>query len=191
MRAQGVDIRPLRQMTGGTCFNEVFFDDVWVPDDDRLGDVGEGWRVAMTTLTNERGAIGGSGFGGRAILSLDRLRAMVQHFGCSDDPVVRQRVAALVCGLRTATWTRQRFADNRSTGAELPILKLSLCRDFSRLAELVADILGTRLVADTGEWGSYAWSAFVLGVPGYRLGGGTDEILKSLIGERVLGLPKM
>ena len=94
MKAPGVEIRPLRQMTGGASFNEVFFTDVRVPDRDRLGDVNNGWNVALTTLMNERAAIGAGGGGGGGGL-LHRATEMARAFGLSRDPVVRQRLAAL------------------------------------------------------------------------------------------------
>ena len=190
MHAPGVEVRPLRQMTGGASFNEVFFDDVWVADDHRLGDVDEGWRVAMTTLSNERNAIGGSAFGGKGLLNVDRLIALLHHSGRANDPVARQQIAELVSGLRTSTWTRRRYATTKVSGAEASMLKLALCRDLNRIAAIVSSNLGASVTADTGEWGTYAWSSFLLGLPGYRIGGGTDEVLRSVIGERVLGLPK-
>ena len=94
MRAPGVEVRPLRQMTGGASFNEVFFNEVKVPDDDRLGDLNNGWNVALTTLMNERSAIGAGGGGGNNLLT--RLIAMTKAFGLSDDPLVRQELADLV-----------------------------------------------------------------------------------------------
>ena len=189
MHADGVDVRPLRQMTGGAAFNEVFLTDVWVSDDDRLGEVDEGWTVAITTLMNERSSLGGTAFGGKGIFALDRLVALVQHCSRDDDPVVRQDLAHLVCGLKTATWTRRRFSQ-RPPGPESSLMKLALCRDQKALAALVSGVIGTALVADSGEWGTFAWAQFVLGQPGYRLGGGTDEVLRSIIAERVLGLPR-
>src|SRR5204862_6512194 len=90
--APGVDVRPLRQMTGGASFNEVFFADVRVPDDHRLGDVNEGWTVALTTLMNERAAIGGGG-GGAGIVGTQRLIELTRKMGRSDDPIVRQALA--------------------------------------------------------------------------------------------------
>jgi alkylation response protein AidB-like acyl-CoA dehydrogenase len=189
MHARGVDVRPLRQMTGGSSFNEVFLDDVWVPDVDRLGDVDQGWRVAVTTLTNERSAIGGSGFGGKGILSVERLCSLLHHTNRAADPVARQAFARLVCGLRTAGWTRQRFGE-QSMQSEAPILKLAFSRDLQLLSDVVSLCLGQSLSADTGEWGTFAWSSFILGLPGYRIGGGTDEVLKSVLAERVLSLPK-
>jgi alkylation response protein AidB-like acyl-CoA dehydrogenase len=75
-------------------------------------------------------------------------------------------------------------------GPELSTLKLSLTNNLQRLSAALSSVLGPRLVADTGEWGTYAWSEFVLGIPGMRVAGGTDEIMRNIVGERVLGLPK-
>ena len=190
MRAPGVEVRPLRQMTGGAAFNEVFLNDVWVPDDHRLGDADGGWEVALRTLSNERSALGGGGLGGRGLLAIDRIVALLEVSGHTEDPVARQEVAALVSGLRTAMWLRRRLAAGGAPAAQTSLLKLALCRDLTRLAGLVSRVLGSKLIADTSEWGTYAWSGFVLGLPGYRIGGGTDEVLKSVIGERLLGLPR-
>jgi alkylation response protein AidB-like acyl-CoA dehydrogenase len=194
MKAPGVEVRPLRQMTGGAAFNEVFFDGAWVPDDDRLGDVGGGWRVAITTLSNERAAIGGEGFGGAGLLNFDRYRQMVRVLGRAEDPVVRQQLVDLLIHQRVANYNRQRASANRRAGnppgPEASIGKLALARQFQRIGEFVGLVLGPKLVADTGEWGTYAWAGLLLSVPGYRIGGGTDEIMRNIVAERVLGLPK-
>ena len=194
MHAPGVTVRPLRQMTGGAAFNEVFLDDVWVHDDDRLGEVGEGWRVALTTLSNERSAIGGEGFGGAGVLDMDRYRQMLVHFGRQDDPVLRNLLADLYIQTRTAKYLRQRQAagarGGQGPGPEATLGKLSLSANMARVMKFVSAALGPTLIADSGEWGTFAWSEFVCGMPGFRLGGGTDEVLKTLIAERVLGLPK-
>ncbi|MPY92199.1 MAG: acyl-CoA dehydrogenase [Acidimicrobiia bacterium] len=194
MRAPGVEVRPLRQMTGGAAFNEVFFDDAWVPDDDRLGEVGGGWRVAITTLSNERAAIGGDGFGGAGLLNFDRYRQMAEVFGKGDDPVVRQRLADLLVHQRVANYTRRRAADARraghAPGPEASIGKLALAQQFQRIGDFVGLVLGPKLVADTGEWGTYAWAGLLQSTPGYRIGGGTDEVMRNIVAERVLGLPK-
>jgi alkylation response protein AidB-like acyl-CoA dehydrogenase len=116
MRAPGVEVRPLRQMTGGTEFNEVFFTDVRVPDDHRLGDVNNGWNVALTTLMNERASIGGgSGSAGDG----PRLtRPRMRHYGLTEDPLVRQALAEAghrLPGAATTTsgpWTRSRPASS-------------------------------------------------------------------------------
>jgi acyl-CoA dehydrogenase len=194
MRAPGVEVRPLRQMTGGASFNEVFLTEARVPDTNRLGDVNAGWGVAVTTLMNERASIG-SGMGlGPGPGTFDRLIALVRHFGLEDDPVVRDRLADLYASYRVNGLTAQRGAANLRTGGlpgpELSTAKLAGVRYLAEVSDFVSHVLGPRLVADTGEWGTYAWGQLVCGVPGGRLGGGSDEILRNIIGERVLGLPK-
>jgi alkylation response protein AidB-like acyl-CoA dehydrogenase len=193
MKAPGVEIRPLRQMTGGASFNEVFFTDVRVPDDHRLGDVNEGWTVALTTLMNERAAIGGGG-GGAGIVGTQRLIELARKMGRSDDPLVRQSLADIYANGAVARYTSLRAMEKikagQLPGPEMSIAKLSLTNNLRRISDLLSTVLGPRLVADTGEWGTYAWAEFVLGQPGMSIAGGTDEILKNIVGERVLGLPK-
>lgn len=195
MHAPGVEVRPLRQMTGGAAFNEVFFDEVRVPDHHRLGDVNQGWTVALTTLMNERAAIGGGGGGGgMGLAGASRLIQMMEHFGVVDDPLLRDELARLYTGLQVARFTNQRAAANLKAGGapgpEMSIGKLALTANLAATAEFVARVLGPRLQADTGEWGTFAWGKFVCGVPGMRIAGGSDETLRNIIGERVLGLPK-
>jgi acyl-CoA dehydrogenase len=193
MKAPGVDIRPLRQMTGGASFNEVFFDEVRVPDTHRLGDVDEGWTVALTTLMNERAAIGagGSGFGS---LGITRFVQMAHHFGVAGDPVVRQQLADVYVHQQVARMTNlramARIKAGQLPGPEMSIAKLAGTQNMQRVAAMLVPILGPRLVADSGEWGAYAWSEYVLGIPGGRIAGGTDEVMRNIVGERVLGLPK-
>jgi alkylation response protein AidB-like acyl-CoA dehydrogenase len=180
-------------MTGGASFNEVFFTDVRVPDTMRLGDVDEGWTVALTTLMNERMAIGGGGVGSGMNLA-GRLQALTRQMGVADDPRVRQQLADVLIRHSVARYTSMRaMAKMRAgqlPGPELSTLKLALTNNMQRMSALLASLLGPRLVADTGEWGTYAWNEFILGVPGMRVAGGTDEVLRNIIGERVLGLPK-
>lgn len=194
MRQPGVEIRPLKQMTGGAAFNEVFFNDAWVPDDDRLGDVNDGWRVALTTLANERSAVGGPAFGGNGLFDVTRYRMMVENFGKSNDAKVRQDFARLYSYLTVAKLTSQRAAATIRAGGvpgpEAAIGKLALSNNFLRVSDFVTSVIGPALVADTGQWGTYAWGEFVLSAPGYRIGGGTDEILKNGLAERALGLPR-
>ena len=193
MRAPGVEVRPLRQITGGATFNEVFFTDVQVPDSHRLGDVNGGWSVALTTLMNERAAIGGGG-GGIGLPTSVRLVELARAAGRSTDPLVRQQLAAVFINERVARFTNLRasakLAVGQLPGPEMSLAKLSLTANMVRTCELVSSILGPALVADTGAWGTYVWSDYLLGVPGMRIAGGTDEILRNIIGERVLGLPK-
>ena len=195
MHAPGVEVRPLRQMTGGTAFNEVFFEDVRVPDDHRLGDVNQGWTVALTTLMNERASIGGGGGGGgMGMASATRMIEMMRHFGVEDDPVLRDELARLYTGFQVAKMTSQRaLAKLRAgglPGRESCIGRAALTATLPATAEFAASVLGPRLIADTGEWGTYAWSKFVAGTPGMRIAGGSDETLRNIVAERVLGLPK-
>jgi acyl-CoA dehydrogenase len=179
-------------MTGGASFNEVFFTDVRVPDDHRLGDVNEGWTVALTTLMNERASIGGGGAG--PALGTGRMIEMVKHFELDKDPIIRQRVADIYISLQVASLNNLRGMEKikagQLPGPEMSTGKLSLTNNMQKIAAFVSDVLGPRLVANTGEWGTYTWSEFVLGVPGMRIAGGTDEVMKNILGERVLGLPK-
>ena len=195
MHAPGVEVVPLRQMTGGASFNEVFFNEVRVPDDHRLGDVNQGWSVALTTLMNERASIGaGGGGGGLGLANSVRLAEMLRHFGLDQDPVHRQALADLYIKFQVAKFTNQRALDKikagQAPGPEMSIAKMALTQNLTQTADFVAGVLGPRLIADTGEWGTYAWSQFVLGTPGMRIAGGTDEVLRNIVGERVLGLPK-
>ncbi|HEY7915842.1 MAG TPA: acyl-CoA dehydrogenase family protein [Acidimicrobiales bacterium] len=193
MHAPGVEVRPLRQMTGGASFNEVFFTDVRVPDSHRLGEVNGGWTVALTTLMNERAAIGGGG-GGLGLPASRRLVELARAKGRTDDPLVRQQLASVIVHERVAGYTNLRamakIALGQLPGPEMSMGKLSLTANMVRTCEALSSILGPALVADNGAWGTYAWSEYLLGVPGMRVAGGTDEVLRNIIGERVLGLPK-
>ncbi len=194
MHAPGVEVRPLRQMTGGASFNEVFFTDVRVHDSHRLGDVNQGWTVALTTLMNERASIGAGGGGGTGLGNVVRLAEMVRHFGLAEDPITRQELMKVYIGFQVSKYNNQRALDKIKSGQlpgpEMSIAKLSLTNNMWRSANFVATVLGPRVQADTGEWGTFAWSQFLCGVPGMKVAGGTDEVMKNIVGERVLGLPK-
>lgn len=190
MDAPGITIMPIRQMNGGASFNEVFFDDVRIPDAMRLGPVGAGWKVALTTLGFERDNSGSHhDVGG----SWPKVRALAEWTGSTKDSVVRQELAALF----TLDWVRrvhvQRgLASRRGDGVPGPEAsgnKLLWTQWMSRVSDTVSRLLGPRLLADTGEWGTFAWADHVLGAPGYRIAGGSDEIQRNIIAERVLGLP--
>jgi acyl-CoA dehydrogenase len=192
MRAPGVEIRPLRQMTGGASFNEVFFNEVRVRDDHRLGEVNNGWNVALTTLMNERASIGSSDGGENNMYT--RLLAMIRHYELDKDPIVRDMLADLYINTRVAGFTSQRATDKMRAGQlpgpEMSIGKMALVDNQKRMNDLVAHVLGAKLVVDTGEWGTYAWIQLLLGSPGMRIAGGSDEVMRNIVGERVLGLPK-
>ncbi|MEY3111786.1 MAG: hypothetical protein RIT23_917 [Actinomycetota bacterium] len=192
MHAPGVEIRPLRQMTGGASFNEVFFNEVRVPDDHRLGDVNNGWNVALTTLMNERASIGTMGGGETSMWT--RLLAMIRHYGMDSDPIVREMLADLYINTKIQGYTGQRAMDKiragQTPGPEMSIGKMALVDNQKRMNDLVSHVLGAKLQADTGEWGTYAWSQLLLGAPGMRIAGGSDEVMRNIVSERVLGLPK-
>jgi alkylation response protein AidB-like acyl-CoA dehydrogenase len=188
----GVEVRPIRQMTGGASFNEVFLSDVHVADDLRLGAVGEGWKVALTTLGFERN--GGSQHGSPGG-SFRRLLQLARHLGVTDDPVVRQQLARAFTGTRLLGMLNDRVRGaaraGQAPGPEGSIRKLLWTENLTRLGTTAAELLGPRLAADTGDWGTYAWTEHLLGAPGYRIAGGSDEIQRTIIAERVLGLPRV
>ncbi len=193
MHAPGVEVRPLRQMTGGSSFNEVFLTDVRVPDSHRLGEVNGGWTVALTTLMNERAAIGGGG-GGATTAGTNRLVDLCRAMGRAEDPLVRQKLADVIIHGRVAHYSMVRsmaaVAEGQAPGPEFSLSKMALTETMLRTNELLSLVLGPALVADSGQWGTFAWSHYLLGVSGMRVAGGTDEVLRNIVGERVLGLPK-
>jgi alkylation response protein AidB-like acyl-CoA dehydrogenase len=194
MASSGVNVRPIRQMTGGASFNEVFLDDVRIPDAYRLGEVDRGWEVVLATLMNERAAVGSPSAGGTGILSTQRLMDLLREFGDPTSPLARDELVQLHCSLAVARMTRlrteARLRAGQPPGPEMSIGKISLTNNLMALVQFVGHVLGPRLIADSGEPDAYAWAEFVLGVPGLRLGGGTDEIQKNILAERVLGLPR-
>ena len=189
MDAPGVSVRPIRQMTGGASFNEVYLDGVVVEDANRLGPVGEGWRVTLSVLAAERLDSGSLG-----LANADRAIALAGHLGRpltggeaerTADLFVRALVQRLI-GLRVTA----ALVAGREPGAEASVGKLYATETMRRTSDLVLRLLGPRLVADTGEWGTFAWTEHLLGAPGYRIAGGTDEIQRTILAERVLGLPR-
>jgi alkylation response protein AidB-like acyl-CoA dehydrogenase len=187
--APGVEIRPIRQMSAGSSFNEVFLTDVRIGDELRLGAVGEGWKVALTTLGFERGGSGTRGVGG----SWERLLGLARWLGRTADPVVRQQLASVYIHQQVRRMNAARIAAataaGQPPGPEGSIGKLLWVAGMTEIGQVAASLLGPRLIADTGEWGTYAWADHVLGAPGYRIAGGSDEIQRTIIAERVLGLP--
>jgi acyl-CoA dehydrogenase len=195
MRSPGIEVRPLVMMTRGREFNEVFFDGVRIPDSRRLGPAGQGWRTAIATLMNERalGAAGNDLFGVERLL--DRLQLTLQQPGMgADDPVVRQHVARAYSMAQTIRF--QAVAADARREAGLPpgpaesLFKLANTETLRSMMELAARIWGAKVIADTGEWGAYSWADMILTMPGMRIAGGTDEMMRNILAERVLGLPK-
>jgi alkylation response protein AidB-like acyl-CoA dehydrogenase len=190
MDAPGVEVRPLRQMSGGSSFCEVFLTDVHVPDSLRLGEVGAGWKVALTTLGFERGnSSASSAIGG----SFDQVLALTEHLGTVGDPVTRTQLAQVYTHEFLAVVAKQRDQAARRGGAPLgaigSVRKLQWTQKMTLISHVVTEQLGPLLIADTGEWGTFAWTEHVLGAPGYRIAGGSDEIQRNIIAERLLGMP--
>jgi alkylation response protein AidB-like acyl-CoA dehydrogenase len=194
MHAPGVEVRPLRQMTGTAGFNEVFLTDVRVPDSHRVGDLNGGFRVILTTLGNERTIATRAPSSGGGIGQFERLLGVVDTFGDRTDPQQRQRLAQLYIGGRVKELLIERWRASLrpgvTPGPEMSVLKLHSCGHNVELVKMLTEVLGPRLIADTEEWGSYAWTEYVLSTPGARIGGGTEEIVRNTVGEKVLGLPK-
>jgi alkylation response protein AidB-like acyl-CoA dehydrogenase len=160
----------------------------------RLGPVGEGWKVALTTLGFERdhsdaGGSSSSRVGG----SWRQLLATATAMGVTDDPSIRQALTKFYAHHRVEGFVNRRAADMRRSGAapgpEGSLGKLMWTEGMTQLSDVISKVLGAKLIADTGEWGTYAWGEHVLGAPGYRIAGGSDETQRNIIGERVLGLP--
>ncbi len=208
MEQPGVEVRPLVQITGDAEFNEVFFNDARVRNDWMLGREGDGWKVAITTLMNERvslsgaGSIGGDAVGGSAI---DRL--LERHQGITD-PLARQQLAQAYIESRLIRLNNQRAGDKRKSGAEAgpegSITKLMQAEFNQRLQKLALDLEGAGGVAWEGDNLSKttrsgrsiqvdedATVAFgFLRAQANTIEGGTSDIMRNILGERVLGLPK-
>ncbi len=189
----GVEVRPIKQMSGGQSFNEVFFSDARIPDSLRLGEPGNGWKVALTTLGFERDhSSSGGGSGSRAGGNWTQLLATAQALGVDQDPIVRSALIEYYERSMVERWVNRRAADNARGGTPGPegsLGKLVWTENMTFLSDVVSRVLGPKLIADTGEWGTYEWGEHVLGAPGYRIAGGSDEVQRNIIGERVLGLP--
>ena len=193
MQAPGVEVRPLRQMTGEAEFNEVYFTDVRISQSEMLGSPGDGWRVSLTTLMNERVSIGGSmpQRGSGSIASA--VHAWVALPADQRDSATRDELMKLWIRAEVLRLTNIRANATRKMGTPGPegsIGKMVLVNNQARLVKFISHVLGPKLIADSGEWGTFAWANFVLGTPGLRIAGGSDEVMRNIVGERVLGLPK-
>jgi len=195
MRSPGITVRPLRQMTGDSHFNEVFLDGVRVPVEHTLGRTNDGWRVARTMLAFERQALGGmgSGGGGRGGFSamVDQARAR-DLAGRADvrqrlaDQRIRQMVLRHLAGHLAA-----RRSAGQAHGGEASLLKLAMARLVQDTAEVAVDISGMGAVAwSASDADGGRWSAQLLSAQSASIGGGTNEIVRNVIAERILGLPR-
>jgi alkylation response protein AidB-like acyl-CoA dehydrogenase len=199
MHAPGVEVRPLRQITGDPEFNEIFFNDVRVPKANVLGDPNQGWKVAMTTLLHERGTLGFA-LTARLEVVMRRLVELakdVRHNGgrAADDPLIRDRIARQWIELQALKFTNYRaltaLVKTGIPGPEGSIAKLHWSESNQRLTKLALEILGpqSQLDGDEGPWRGY-WQYLQLRSRGNTIEAGTSEILRNIIAERVLGLPR-
>jgi len=186
MQAPGVEIRPLVQMNRDAHFNEVFLDEVVIPDSDRIGAEGGGWRVAITCLSHERGSLAG-GLG----VSLDQLLALGRRYNLQGRPALRDRLVEAIIELRIGQWTAMRAQEarraGRPPGPEDSGAKLRTNQVLKAVASLALEAAGAAATVDGDE--PDEWQTLFLVSPSLSIRGGTDEIQRNILGERVLGLP--
>jgi alkylation response protein AidB-like acyl-CoA dehydrogenase len=194
MKAPGITVRPLRQITGDAHFNEVFLDDVHVPADNVLGEVNDGWRVARTMLAFERQALGGLGSGGGSKGGFSAVVAEARERGVASDAVTRERLVRLrmrqmvLRYLAASLQARQRGGDNAGAAS---LLKLAMARVVQETADVAADTAGLHATAwDPADPDGGRWATGLLSAQSASIGGGTNEIVRNVIAERVLGLPR-
>ena len=189
MEQEGVEVRPLVQITGEAEFNEVFFNEAFVPDENVIGGVGNGWMVAITTLMNERAGLGASAAVGISN-DLDALVEMINQRGLGSDPMLRQRIAKLKMGSEALRLGALRSLSSQIKtgipGPEGSVLKWQWGSINQELTELATDALGSEGLESEQEW-TYK----MLRSRANSIEGGTTEVLKNIIAERVLGLPKL
>jgi len=189
LKADGVEVRPLRQMTGHSHFNEVFFDEVFVPDADVVGPVGQGWTVARSTLGNERISLGGGTEGGMA--GGPDLLALLGRLAPGDAGLAREAGAALAESASIVLMNLRgviRAVEGSEPGAEANITKLAGSELVQRKAALMARLAGPAAAVREGEEKRVA--SWLMATLGATIGGGTSEILRNQIAERLLGLPR-
>ncbi len=197
MRAPGMEIKPIRQISGDSNFNEVYFTDVRVSDSQRLGAEGQGWQVALTTLMNERASIGAGG-GSVGVDSIYKLAKEVEIDGkpAIRDPAVRAKLADWYCqesGLKYTSWrTLSALSRGETPGPENSIGKLvgaPKAQDMASFAIDLQEMAGAIRDPKLSEAAAMYQETY-MAIPGLRIAGGTDEIMANIIAERVLGLPQ-
>jgi len=196
MKAPGIEVRPIHQMSGASNFNEVYFTDLRIKDSQRVGPVGDGWRVSLVTLMNERLAVGGmAGPGQSSVLNLARALSTLAGPAIKDGGL-REKIADWYVQAEGLKYTRYRtltaLSRGQTPGPESSIGKVvsaSLMQDVANAAIELEDEFGLitdpKLAPLKG-----AFQAALMAAPGLRIAGGTDEILRNIIAERVLGLPQ-
>lgn len=200
MHQPGVQVRPLRQITGEAEFNEVFLDAALVPDTHRVGEVNDGWRVSASTLSSERQMVSGSGSGGMGRLggsSAQRLITLAKETGRWADPVIRNKIMHLWAQEQVRVWTNARvrsaLSAGQSPGAASSIGKVHQATLNQQIQDLMVDLLGTAAVAWEASSDEDELPRDVQGMLrslANSTEGGTTDINKNILGERVLGLPR-
>jgi alkylation response protein AidB-like acyl-CoA dehydrogenase len=193
MHAPGVEVRPLVQITGHPEFNEIFFTDVRVPKENALGAVGEGWQVAMTTLLHERGTLGFA-LSATLAVAVRKLIALAQERGVTD-PILRDRIAREWVELQALKYTNYRsltaLQKTGIPGPEGSASKLVWSEANQRLTKLALEILGSHAqLTDGGGYADGYWQYQQLRSRGNTIEAGTSEILRNIVAERVLGMPR-
>jgi len=191
MATPGIDVRPLRQITGHAHFNEVFLTDVHIPAENVLGEVDGGWGVAQTTLAAERSMIGGGGAG----TGIEQLVDLARSFDRTREPLVRQDLARAYTRMRLLEFFGYRaqtaVSQGKAPGPEVSVMKLAISDHMEKTGDLLMAIEGAHgtLGGDDAPRQQLAQYQF-LGQWSVKLGGGTDQVQRNVIGERVLGLPR-
>jgi len=194
MKSPGIEVKPIKQITGGSSFNEVYFNDVVVPDSQRLGEIGDGWKVAITTLMNERLAVGDAN--GADVEDAFRWAKGQDDLGepLINNKSVRSSIADWYCeanGLKnTKLRTMSALSKGETPGPEASITKIVSANKLQDIGNFGMDSLDMSGMLKTDDPEIQSFQNAWLGAPGLRIAGGTDEILKNIIAERVLGLPQ-
>ncbi len=194
MKSPGVEVRSIKQISGGSNFNEVYFTDLRIPDSQRLGAVGDGWKVSLTTLMNERLAVGdasGPDFDEAFDLASS---TMVGNHRALDDGEVRAKLAQWYCEMSGLRYTKFRnisaLSRGQTPGPEASITKIVSANKLQAIGAFGLDLCGSVANARIPGDDSSMFQLAYLAAPGLRIAGGTDEILRNIIAERVLGLPQ-
>lgn len=194
MKSPGIEVKPIKQLTGGSSFNEVYFNDVVIPDSQRLGEIGDGWKVAITTLMNERLAVGDAdGVDANEAFELAKKHDKGGE-QLIDNNAVRESIADWYCeasGLKnTKLRTMSALSRGDTPGPEASITKIVSANKLQAIGNFGMDSsdMSGMLMDEKSDFIKFqmAW----MGAAGLRIAGGTDEILKNIIAERVLGLPQ-
>ena len=194
MKSPGIEVKPIKQITGGSSFNEVYFTDVVIPDSQRLGEIGDGWKVAITTLMNERLAVGDAN--GADVEDAFRWAKTQDDYGepLINNKSVRASIADWYCeanGLKnTKLRTMSALSRGETPGPEASITKIVSANKLQSIGNFGMDSLDMSGMLKTNNPEIQSFQNAWLAAPGLRIAGGTDEILKNIIAERVRGLPQ-